>query len=168
MITLKTPQKGRVSMGDSNFNIILLTRGKVALVDQEDYDFLMQWKWTLHSEGYAYRNNREGDRFPRIIMMHRIINHTPKGMVTDHINRNRLDNRKVNLRSATKRENSLNTERNKNNTSGHRGIVKSQHNGWTAQTTYNYKNIYIGSYPTKDEAIAAYNAALLMIEIITN
>jgi len=68
---------------------IKLTQEKVALVDDADFEFLNQWKWFYHQTGYAKSCHR---------YMHRLINKTPKGFHTDHINRNKLDNRKSNLR----------------------------------------------------------------------
>jgi hypothetical protein len=154
-------------MGQNKYSRILLSQGKYAIVDTEDYEWLSKWKWTLHSQGYAYRNNREGNRTPRIIFMHRAVNKTPLHLVTDHINRNRLDNRKFNLRSVTKTANAFNTKRNKNNTTGERGVVyRSEKNKWIAQITYNHQPVYIGIYVTKEEAVVAYNAVLAFIQTL--
>lgn len=70
---------------------IPLTNGKVAIVDAEDFDYLNQWKWCCN-HGYAIRNGKRvnGKRI-MMIRMHRLINQTPKGLDTDHINRNKLD-----------------------------------------------------------------------------
>jgi predicted HNH restriction endonuclease len=165
---IKGPQKVEVSMSQPNYSKIPLSQGKFAIVDTEDFEYLNQWKWSYTNTGYAYRNVRVDGKYDHVIMMHRLLNKTPDGLVTDHINRNKLDNRKANLRSATKRENSLNTERNKNNTSGEKGVVKGKNNRWKAQIFYNYKNYFIGIYDTKNEAIVAYNAAQLMITKLTN
>lgn len=88
---------------------IKLTKGKVAIVDAEDYEYLNQWSWHLGMNGnYAVRGRLKGESGPQTICMHRVINQTPKGMETDHINHDPLDNRKCNLRSATKRQNGQN------------------------------------------------------------
>lgn len=87
---------------------IPLTRGRAALVDAEDYDFLMQWKWCVIT-GYAVRTTtRAGGAKPKTILMHRVIVAPPEGFFVDHINCNRLDNRRANLRICTPEENTLN------------------------------------------------------------
>ena len=88
---------------------IPLTQGKVAIVDDEDYTWLMQWKW--HSSyGYAMRRERTWSGKQKGIFMHRVVNKTPLGLETDHINRNKLDNRKENLQSVTHQENTCNKD----------------------------------------------------------
>lgn len=79
----------------------------------------------------------------------------------DHKNRIRDDNRFSNLRLATPGQNSANTGPRKRSKSGVRGIYFSpKHGTWRAITQKNRKQIYIGSFSTKDEAVAAYNAAM--------
>lgn len=73
----------------------------------------------------------------------------------DHINRVRTDNRIVNLRQATNRENSFNSDTPSNNTSGFRGVVRVG-NKWAAQTKVNRKHLWLGRYDTREEAFAAY------------
>ena len=87
---------------------IPLSRGKIAIVDDADYDWLVAMgKWTLHSMGYAYRWDRSV-KPNKCILMHRVVNKTPDGLETDHINGNKLDNRSSNLRAATRTLNSFN------------------------------------------------------------
>lgn len=89
---------------------IPLTKGAVAIVDEEDYELVSQYKWHLNSMGYAvWRGKVDGKK--KTIRMHRLINNTPDGKYTDHINRNRLDNRRSNLRTVTQKENMQNKER---------------------------------------------------------
>lgn len=86
---------------------IPLTRGQFAIVDDDDYAPLSEYKWHLLTSGtgpyYAARTDRSNGQ--KAVMMHRVINNTPDGLVTDHINGNSLDNRKENLRSLTNFEN---------------------------------------------------------------
>src|SRR3990167_6055992 len=89
------------------------------LVSDEDFEFLNQWKWRISSTGYVI----SGLSGTGNVFMHRIVNDTPIGFDTDHINRDKLDNRRENLRIATKMLNGRNRGENKNNTSGYRGIV---------------------------------------------
>lgn len=73
---------------------ILLTKGFSAIVDDDDYEFLSQWKWHW-TGGYAVRNTAGSNgRKQKRLHMHRIINKTPDGSQTDHINGDTLDNRK--------------------------------------------------------------------------
>lgn len=74
--------------------------GKYALVDDEDVERVAGTKWHVSDSGYAV-NRYKG----KTLRMHRLINETPDGLVTDHINHNRLDNRKKNLRAVTQKEN---------------------------------------------------------------
>jgi hypothetical protein len=135
---------------------IKLTKGKFALVDDEDYEYLSQWKWYC-SHGYAVRDGWiEGKR--KHICMHRLIANTPEDMETDHINRNRLDNRHCNLRNCTSHQNSMNRKIYCNNKSGYKGVYwsKAMHE-WVAQICFNRKNIYLGSFDDIDEAIDIYD-----------
>jgi hypothetical protein len=89
---------------------IPLTRGAVTLVDDDDYDLLISiGKWHLSDTGYAVNRSRFNGK-KKTIRMHRVVNKTPKHLVTDHINRNPLDNRKSNLRSVTQKENMSNID----------------------------------------------------------
>ncbi len=89
---------------------IQLTKSKYAIVDADDYDFLMQWRWCIGEDGYAVRGALKSDKLEKRknILMHRVINNTPNGMETDHINGDRLDNRRENLRSVSRSENQRN------------------------------------------------------------
>jgi len=92
--------------------------------------------------------------------MHRFIMNPPKGVIIDHINGNPFDNRKSNLRFANKSQNAMNSKPRKNTASGHKGvswhkIVKK----WRARINVNQKEIYLGSFNSKKEAILAYNLA---------
>lgn len=89
---------------------IPLTQGKFALVDDEDFEQLNKWSWKLSTNGYAIRcpsngKNENGGYKYTTVRMHRVVMKTPRHLEADHINANRLDNRKSNLRNITKREN---------------------------------------------------------------
>lgn len=92
---------------------IPLTQGQFALVDDEDFDFLMQWRWyysksNCDNTGYAVRyENGKG------IRMHRVVMNTPANLVVDHINHNGIDNQKHNLRNCTNTENAHNLRHDK-------------------------------------------------------
>jgi len=127
---------------------IPLTRGKFAIVDDEDYDFLMQYKWFCDSNDYAAKGN------PRILM-HRVVNDTPIGMDTDHINGDRLDNRRCNLRSATRAQNAVNRPKQVNNTSGFKGVTWHKRIGkWQAWIIESKKQSHLGYFDSKHQAAA--------------
>lgn len=144
--------------------IIKLTQGKEAIVDDELFAWLNRWKWYYKKQpdgdgGYACRNEYVPKH--RTLRMHAVINQTPLGMRTDHINGNKLDNRQSNLRTATSIQNARNTTRpHKNNTSGHKGIYwHKRDKAWRVQLTVNYKKLFIGNYTELEEAIKARDAA---------
>ena len=88
--------------------IIELTQGKVALVDDSDYEYLSQFKWYSSSHGYAMRNGKMVNRVreKRISMHREILGVTDPNIHVDHINFDILDNRKSNLRICSNSENS--------------------------------------------------------------
>ena len=78
---------------------VALSRGKYALVDKEDFLFVSRWKWHCNGKGnyiYAMCHEYVNKIHTRGLLMHRIIMRAPKGMDVDHINGNRLDNRRNN------------------------------------------------------------------------
>jgi len=87
--------------------LIQLTKGKQTIVDDDDYEELNQFKWRVTHNGYVFRVKKING-FNRRILMHRVVNQTPDELITDHINRDKLDNRKSNLRSVTNSVNMLN------------------------------------------------------------
>lgn len=143
---------------------IKLTGGKYVLVDDEDYYYLNQWKWGLSTSGYARRKQHihlgVNKYSSEIIWMHRLLNNTPKNLFTDHINRNKLDNRKNNLRTTNKSLNSLNRDSIKTNTSGFYGVhFDSWSNKWRAEIRINGKRRNLGRYEDISDAVKARKEA---------
>ena len=134
---------------------IPITKGKVTIVDDDDYDLLVQWKWHL-SNGYAKTCVGKGKLRP---MHDAIVSHDPT-LCVDHINGDRLDNRKANLRVCTKRQNSYNRRIGKNNKTGFKGVFK-QRNRFRAVICWDYKLIHLGMFDTPEEAGAAYDRKAL-------
>ena len=129
---------------------IKLTKGKFALVDDSDFEWINQWHWYLSDKGYAIREFKG-----KPINMHRLINNTPKGLETDHINRNRIDNRRENLRTVTKSQNATFLRSiGKNNTSGRIGVYwRKERKKWRVQISINKKYIYLGHFNDIKEAM---------------
>lgn len=136
---------------------IKLTQGKVALVDDDVYELLKGYSWHLQNGGYAKRDtSRKNGR--KVILMHREIMNPPPGMEVDHIDGNKLNNQKVNLRLVVRCHNMQNKGKTTRNKSGYKGV---HWNGrkWIASIGVNATTKYIGSYDTKEGAARAWNEA---------
>lgn len=126
--------------------------GLYAIVDDDDFSRLSKHSWCMDVGG-GYPMTRYKTKAYR---MHKMVLPAPKGMYTDHINRNKLDNRKSNLRVVTNSQNMLNTGLYSNNTSGHKGVTYSNRDKrWIAQAKLNYRNIILGRFKDKEDAIDA-------------
>lgn len=135
---------------------IQLSRNKFAKVSREDYPYLNQFKWYFN-HGYAVRHPKmiNGVRKGKI-MMHTVVNNTPPGMITDHINGDTLDNRRENLRSVTSQQNAMNSKRPSHNKTGKRGVVWHRRDKvWTARIMYKGKRINLGYFSDLTLAIEA-------------
>jgi hypothetical protein len=148
-----------------------LTQGKVALVDDEDYEWLSHWKCYANKRGYTYYALRSAwkDKYPHPIFMHREILGLVKndGKIADHRNRNGLHNWKENLRIVTPAISILNRKENKNNTSGYRGVSWNKNaKKWIVNVGINKENKYCGLY--LDPVIAAHIYDLEAIKYFGN
>lgn len=146
-----------------NMKQIPLTRGMFTLVDDEDFDWLNQWKWlSLRSEGNWYAGRAiyyRGVKKGKFLRMHRVIMNPPEGKVVDHINGNSLDNRRSNLRICTLAENSRNRHvvRNKY---GFIGVEFSNRDvRYRARIRLSGKLVNLGRFDTPTEAARAYDQA---------
>lgn len=123
---------------------------KQIIVDPENSHLLTQHKWRIYSRGYvtAYINGST------VCLHHLVAGFPPSGKETDHINRNKLDNRKVNLRHITHQENLLN--RDFENKSGYRGVYFDKTNRrsrpYKAMVRRNGKSVNLGYYASPVEA----------------
>lgn len=130
-----------------------------ALVDDSDYEKLSGYKWSF-SDSYAVNWTWKDSKNGRIKMEHVILGKPGKGMVIDHINGNRLDNQRSNLRVCTRAENNKNRGMNSNNTSGYKGVYWNDiGKKWQVFICINQKPTHMGLFKTKKEAALAYNEA---------
>jgi len=134
---------------------IPLTQGKVAIVDNEDYKYLNQWKWCAIKNYNAYYAARHERGTRRFVLMHRELLKPSNGFCTDHINGNGLDNRRSNLRQATTGQNRMNAIK-KNGLSPYKGVIRCR-NKWQAHTMIAGKWYRLGLYTTDIEAAIAYD-----------
>jgi len=140
---------------------IILTNGKVCLVDDEDFDELSKFNWYEATGGYAKRHKRIDGKLTSILM-HRIIIGAEKGQIVDHANTITLDNQKINLRIADKSTNGMNRSKQKNNTSGYKCVYYDKKNEtFDAFINVNGKRKFLGSYKTAIDAAKAYNKSAI-------
>jgi hypothetical protein len=140
---------------------IQLSRGRVAVVDDEDFKDLSRWNWCWcpNRKGYAVRrlHLREG-RGRGTVAMAREIMKAPKGMMVDHKNGNTLDNRRDNLRLATHHQNQMNTGLRITNTSGFKGVAWDKRGqAWRVMMNVKKKMTYLGRYRSKRTAAMIYD-----------
>ncbi len=138
---------------------IYLTRGKVALVDDDDYENLNRFKWCAASirSGKYYIAERRISK-TKCVLMHRVIMECPDSMCVDHINHDTLDNRKENLRVCTNWENKMNQKLQENNTSGYKNVSLFKRGPkWRARIKYKSKELHIGCFKSKIEAALAHD-----------
>jgi hypothetical protein len=131
---------------------------KYSKIDDEDYSKVKDIKWLLNNNNYAFSRINTGAPSPatKLISMHQLIKGKSlnKKLVIDHINGNRLDNQKNNLRYLTKSQNAQNIHHNKEE----RGInFDKSRNKWQAR----FSRTFIGRYDTKEEALKAYDKYII-------
>lgn len=129
---------------------VSMSNGSYMLCDIEDWENLKNRYWSVNAVGYAVSCGKD--------YFHKKITNTTSEIV-DHINMNKLDNRKCNLRIADKKINSINRGLQSNNKTGYKGVYHDRRYGtWNARVTVNRKTIHLGTFQTKEEAIAARKA----------
>lgn len=137
--------------------------GLVSLVDEEDYDFVNQWKWTAAKNCGSFVAQRCAliDKKYKTILLHRLImGATLKEQEVDHKDRNRLNNQKSNLRICTRHQNILNRYR-PHASSKYAGVHKRheyKEDTWKAVIKLNGVVHYLGQFTNEEEAARAYDA----------
>lgn len=137
---------------------IALTKGAVAVVDDEDYDELTKHRWNYSSGGYAIRTiptvngKRTNER------MHAVVMGKKDGFEIDHINGNKLDNRRCNLRHVTHRQNAQNKKSRRNSSSKYKGVTwLKKEEVWISHIVINGKDYHLGRYKSERDAAWVYN-----------
>lgn len=131
--------------------LVLTKKGETIVVDKDMLTELNEFSWYINKVGYAVNDSK-----PRK-SMHRLIMGYPKGNI-DHINGNKLDNRKSNLRFCNQSQNTANASKRTTNKSGYKGVCwNKKYSKWEAYITVNYKHLFLGYFDDKIEAAKAYN-----------
>lgn len=140
---------------------IALTQGKFALVDDEDYEYLNQFKWYAHKKKNTYYAKRELwiNKKNVVLPMHKAILNPEIGQVCDHIDGDGLNNQRSNLRLCIKAENCRNQRIRTGTSSKFKGVsFQPSRNKWTAYITIDYKRISLGRFLSEEDAAKAYDA----------
>ena len=136
---------------------INLTQGQVALVDDEDFEYLNQFKWCVTKSKNLRTFYAQREYHSNTIIMHRVIMGTPKGTFVDHIDHNGLNNQKSNLRNITPHQSAFNRQKpNINTTSKYKGVCYDKGH-FKATIKKDGKSRHIGSFKTEFEAALAYD-----------
>jgi len=145
---------------------IKLLHGEIALVDNEDYDVVMKYRWrtTKNKRGTTYATTTiwvKEKKSQTQLSMHKKIMGTPprKGLMVDHKNRKTLDNRRCNLRWVTPTQNSFNSEkRTTNRHSKYKGVTfYPKRNKWKSSIMAYGKATFVGHFDSEIEAALAWN-----------
>ena len=140
---------------------IQLTQGKVALVDDADFEWLNQWKWHARFDNgnwYAERCERQSGREIRIPMQRQILN-TPTGKMSDHRDGNGLNNQRHNLRACSHSENLHNQKlQTRCKSSRFKGVYWVEtRKKWRAGLKFETRPIFLGHFNSEVDAAVAYN-----------
>lgn len=128
--------------------INLNNSNKETIIDDEDVGVISKHSWYINNCGYVI--STEG------ISLHRLVlGITKKNQHIDHINRDKLDNRKINLRICMPWQNAHNIPKKKNNTSGYKGVFRNGEK-WISKIMVRGNRIYLGTFDTKEKAYEAY------------
>ena len=154
-------KQNEYEISEDNKTVVGYTsNGNIFLIDKEDFEKVKEYCWYSCSNGYV------ATHLPRPsnerIMLHRFILNAPKDMVVDHINRDRTDNRKSNLRICTQLDNAKNGSIRKNNKSGVIGVNWNKKSSkWHSRIMVNRKAIDLGLFENLEDATKARKEAEL-------
>ena len=146
------------------FRRIPLGYGVYTIVDEDVFYRLSHYKWFLKGcnskKFYAARHIKTGSGCTKLLNMHREIMNEPKGFLVDHLDGNSLDNRRANLREATRSQNCQNVPKKKNTSSRFIGVNYSkEERKYRARISLNEKRIYLGRFDNEIDAAKAYDVA---------
>lgn len=130
--------------------------GDVATISPRDVSEVEKIRWVKSVNGYAVGHIPGGKN----VTLHSLImGKPPFGLVVDHIDRNKMNNKRTNLRFVTRGENNRNSNKRVGTSSKYKGVSVHKKTKWIAQITYEYKAEYLGMFDSEKEAALAYNHA---------
>ncbi len=137
---------------------VMSTKGESIQIDEEDFPKVSARRWYVvqpdGKKSYAMSRGRDG----KTVYLHRLVMDVGPGEEIDHKNGDGLDNRKHNLRIATRQQNCANTPPQPSNTSGFKGVYwRKERRSWVALIQVNRRQRYIGSFRSKEDAARAYD-----------
>ena len=137
------------------YGIVYTSKGEEFWFDKEDYDKVKDYYWRKDPHGYLRSQIFDPDTKKYIIFsFHRIVTDCPDDLVPDHINGKRFDNRKCNLRIATRCQNNMNMRLSRNNTSGVKGVnFDKRLQKWRSRINVNKKTIELGYFNKFEDAV---------------
>lgn len=142
---------------------IPLTKGYVAVVDDEDYEHLARYRWGValpEGRPYAVRHQRHGAGRREVVYMHRVIAGARPGRDVDHRNHDTLDNRRTNLRECEHRQNTYNARAQRGARSPYKGVsLEARTGAWVAYITVGGRRRFLGSFGDEQSAAVAYDDA---------
>ncbi|OMQ49927.1 HNH endonuclease [Burkholderia pseudomallei] len=143
---------------------IPLNGGRFALVSDEDFECLSRYRWLTDSRGYAFRFDRAGGQIRKIAMHRMVLSLDDPDVLTDHVDGDKLNNQRTNLRACTKAQNNANKGRQRNNTTGFKGVCWSPRlRKWYSVIRTGQARRYLGSFEHPDEAHEVYCLAADLI-----
>lgn len=129
---------------------------KKAMVDDEDYELLMKSNWHEKDNGYASRGLRVNGKL-KYLLMHRIIMMPPDGMVVDHLDNNKLNNQKSNLRVCTQQENTCRKRRAWDDKNPFLGVWRTKYGRFAVHISNKRVRLYLGTFVDPEEAARIYD-----------
>lgn len=160
---MSRPARPRPIRVEGDVAFVPLTKGYEAIIDAADVPFVAGYCWSAKvypRQVYAIRSARKPGGGQCLLPMHRVILVAADGLDVDHVDGNGLNNRRVNLREATRQQNSSNGRFRANNTSGFKGVVWSPKlEKWRAKITKAGRTVHLGYFLVREDAAEAYARA---------
>lgn len=130
----------------------------LVLIDKDDYKRVKMFRWSIDSHGYAISKAFTGTNSTLRVKMHRLIMSFPEGLLIDHKDMNKINNKKINLRTSSKTTNSANRFAQSNNKLKIKGVTfRRDRNKFRATIGHKGKQYFLGNFETAEEAKNAYN-----------
>jgi len=141
---------------------IQLTQGRVAIVDDQDYERVAAFRWCAKHDKHTWYAIRCGTG-NTTVWLHRFILNATKGVQVDHANGNGLDNRRGNLRICSHTDNARNRQKQTGTSSRFKGVSwRKARSKWVARIEVNQRSLHLGYFASEELAAASYNAAAAM------